>query len=66
MALFARMHRLAAKYRFVPPERCRGGTTVIVDAGDEVDLTNAPWCPHCRQPHVSIIEEVIVEANTIL
>lgn len=59
--LKSRIHRLGAKYRSVPPERCRPGTTKIVDDHSELDLAAASRCPHCRQPHVLVVEEVIVE-----
>ena len=64
MALSTRLNRIVAKYRFVPPEKCRGGPTLVLSSHDDpAAMADAPRCPHCRQPHVLIIETVIVEAN---
>ena len=59
----ARINRLAAKIRIVPPERCRGGPTMIVVSGNVDTITEAPLCRFCRQAHVLIIEEVIVASD---
>ena len=63
MTPIARIHRLAAKCRIVSPERCPGRPTMIVGAEENWNGEDAWRCPHCRQAHVLVIEEIIVESS---
>lgn len=62
MSMQTRLKRLAKGLRRVPPDQCTGGTTLIVGPGDRVP-DNAARCPMCGEPHVLVIEEVIVSSR---
>lgn len=60
MSMHTRLKRLASSLRKVAPERCTGGTTLILRVGDDVP-DDAPRCSMCDEPHILVIEEVVVE-----
>jgi hypothetical protein len=61
MTLERRLHALEQR-NGRPDGPCPGGTTVIVEPGAPTP-EDAATCPICGQPHVLIVEEVIVEAE---
>lgn len=60
MSMQTRLKRLAKGLRRVPPEQCTFGTAVIVGPGDRMPDSR---CPMCGEPHVMVIEEVIVSSR---
>jgi hypothetical protein len=56
---------MADRLRFIPSELCPGGTTMIVDKGQEpASYDDAPRCRFCRQPHILVLDIAVVESPT--
>jgi hypothetical protein len=67
MALSQRLDRLERRAGACRPENCPGGTTLILSYQEGQDPPPVPddasRCSRCGEPHVLIIEEVIVTAE---
>lgn len=55
-----RITRLMATLRPVRSDRCKGGPTRLVAAGDLVNPADVPRCRYCRGPHLLVVGEVVV------